>query len=1165
MMALVIEPYHHVKLSKIIEPPRLPASRRHRTIIAVLPYIRQKKNRLSRFDCVASLFASVECAVGQDMFRTLSRFPIAFPLIIPKLDEADKFNVMLPLYTGPVIKWETTPGTIVENHLFNYPFKLIVAVRIGTNSQGKSIILNQLMTSNSMFSSCSEPRAEYGIPHMIDGSVEFTWLTQETCIDVFENYYKKGANKEIVFLANLHGDALEFPNQIKYLRQFPTNFLVFLMPGYTQNQIKEFEELVGSRKVVYGYVNHQNVKDKKKYVIDTNLLMLDKTLKKVRMFKEALDTSMFDIYNTLILEKSLQMTEGIEIRESQDLINFVKDKKCRHIKLKVFQLQRKQQSEDGLRIWQNNNELQKLTQIYKIILKLPLVVKRRALAHLEREISRISMIEFAEARNQAVLKKNELRKSSLSNRGQKNEKKIREEIAKIWEEVDNMSLESEIVTKLPELYSELLIGGQTIELLDGDTGSISEAWFLAICGHICRRFPKLRIFVISILGLQSSGKSTLLNALFACRFAISAGRCTRGLFMRLLFLDKDLSEKLNIDVFILIDTEGLGAPEKMDDPESEKKDRILVTYAMGVSHLTILNVLGESMRDLTEILQIAIVTMACLEKAGMAPNIFMVQHISKRNVSRLSEPEKKFRAALKDALKIAKEKDIEMGISNIDCLQILDERIRKGPSEQYHEDVVNLYNSIIEDCKNSKNKIEFSEWHSLIQNYWNAVSHEDFAVQTIDRSFQKHEELIKQEIRSNLQNWSPNDIDTSDKKDKIQEKCLNLIEKELEEVPDCNNQSTTCEECKETHKKRIDLEEYLKNKNNETCEMETIQTIRKYISLNRKRISAGLDQVLKANFIRKGISSESLDIINKNLENILKYMPNRKFSDFERKQKVEQVWNSLRNHILLREDIISIAKEIDKEVVMVYVNSEVYSKYKTNTLPDLSNHKAYKNFIRVSQYLEPKDLEILQDKLDYLINIIFKERAAYYFYQGIIQEWDKENTSLGMLDQKKDEYLKMIDTQLQYEHRLISEDHIAGDYLLKVIHKKAMIARNRERIDEVLGISWLTNAETIRLKYFGELASQVNSHTSGKPRKKCEDTFNAEFKQVSQDIPKSDLKILRENIEKELTTKEILRNEPPQNPSDDKKLWEGLGVPNHVIGVKLYAWEIEIIIMILVR
>jgi hypothetical protein len=74
-------------------------------------------------------------------------------------------------------------------------------------------------------------------------------------------------------------------------------------------------------------------------------------------------------------------------------MNFVKDKKCRHIKLKVFQLQRKEQSEDGLQIWQNNNELRELTHMYEKILKLPLDERRRALAHLEREVSRLSMIE----------------------------------------------------------------------------------------------------------------------------------------------------------------------------------------------------------------------------------------------------------------------------------------------------------------------------------------------------------------------------------------------------------------------------------------------------------------------------------------------------------------------------------------------------------------------------------------------------------------------------------------------------------------------------------------------------------------------------------------------------------------------------------------------------
>lgn len=50
------------------------------------------------------------------------------------------------------------------------------------------------------------------------------------------------------------------------------------------------------------------------------------------------------------------------------------------------------------------------------------------------------------------------------------------------------------------------------------------------------------------------------------------------------------------------------------------------------------------------------------------------------------------------------------------------------PSEQYHKDVINLYNAIIDDYKNSQKKIKFSDWYSLTQNYWSAVSHKDFAV-----------------------------------------------------------------------------------------------------------------------------------------------------------------------------------------------------------------------------------------------------------------------------------------------------------------------------------------------------------------------------------------------------------------------------------------------------
>ncbi|CAJ0908264.1 1976_t:CDS:2 [Entrophospora sp. SA101] len=1322
----LIEPHDYVKLSKILAPPKLTAHEMNGSVAYVLHYIRQKvkmwgadvlraeniktlveedddvsdeesessdmgsmdegqdvrKNQLSRFDCLASLLASVECTVAQDIFRTLSQFPVALPLTIPELDKEEMFKVMLPLLVGPVIKWETKPGTIVENHLFNDRFRLIVAIRIGTNSPGKSVILNQLMASDSMFSSSCEPRAEYGIPHMINGSIEFTWLTQETCgvslwNDVFENYYKEGA-KEIALLANLHGDALDYPDQIKFLKQLPSSFLIFLMPGCTTSQIDKLEALIGPKKIIYGWVNKKNT-DKKKYTIDTKFLMKDKTLKKVRMmFKEALDFDTSSFNAMIKLRGSLQLAESIELAESQLLADFVKEKTCRHIKLEVMQLQRKPPND--LQIWKNNTELQYLIFLYINILKLPLNKRIRALAHLEREVSRLSMIESSGVRNQAVLKREELRKSSLEH--------FFRELGQIYKISSINDPDSEIVLKLPELYAQLLIGGHTIELLDGDAGSISEAWFSAICGHICNAYPRLRIFVVSILGLQSSGKSTLLNALFACRFAVSVGRCTRGLFMRLLFLEKNLSDQLGVDAFVLIDTEGLGAPEKMDDPESEKKDRILATFAMGVSNLTILNVLGESTRDLTEILQIAIVTMARLEEAGIAPDIMMVQHVSERNAARLSEPEEKFRAALQEALKIAKEQDIEMGISNTDCLQILDERIKKGqllkqfrpfkngatayapPSEQYHEDVVNLYNSIINDCKNSQSKIEFSKWHSLIQDYWNAVSHEDFAVrfknireiyefidlgkritklkETIDKAFLKHEESIMQKIRTKLQSWSPNDRSNMN----LRHQCLELIEKGLQKIPDCNDSG--CEECESINKERIELEEYLKDKNNEMCEIETKQTIEDYIKLNRHSASIKLTQMLDASFIRKGISSESLDIINNRLEGILRNMPSgRRLTDYQRKKEVEEIWSLLRNNILSKYNIKPIVDQIDKEVkdACSHLSSVgFYQQYMNGNSPDLSKCKAYKAFRGlIPTCLDIRDACALQEKLDNLVDSILEKRASYHYYPGIVRDlakviektlndnasllrvkflpefkwnaylyallkfkpkmisfqkkWEMDNTPLGILDQKKEEYLKMIDTRLQYGHTLVSEGHIAGDYLLRVIHKKAMDAGSAERKTAVRNIGWLTCTESVRLKYFENLAEQVqrgdkkeaiehfswpkgsieywfkrkvDGNTSGNPKQKYNDTFNSEFNRVIQEIRNcqsfeaikkfindymtqvdkvdykldlrdtkdEDFRIFYHAVEEELKTKgggRYPKDEPFQDPSKDKSIMELLG------------------------
>ncbi|CAJ0626023.1 10096_t:CDS:2 [Entrophospora sp. SA101] len=73
--------------------------------------------------------------------------------------------------------------------------------------------------------------------------------------------------------------------------------------------------------------------------------------------------------------------------------------------------------------------------------------------------------------------------------------------------------------------------------------------------------------------------------------------------------------------------------------------------------------------------------------------------------------------------------------------------------------------------------------------------------------------------------------------------------------------------------------------------------------------------MLDASFIRKGISSESLDIINNRLEGILRNMPSgRRLTDYQRKKEVEEIWSLLRNNILSKYNIKPIVDQIDKEV-----------------------------------------------------------------------------------------------------------------------------------------------------------------------------------------------------------------------------------------------------------
>ena len=130
--------------------------------------------------------------------------------------------------------------------------------------------------------------------------------------------------------------------------------------------------------------------------------------------------------------------------------------------------------------------------------------------------------------------------------------------------------------------------------------------------------------VVSIFGPQSSGKSTLLNYCFGCKFLTSAGRCTRGIYGSLSRLSRPINLSTN---FLILDTEGLDALERgyIKNTSHIHFDRTMVLFCLAVSQVVIINVRGDIGSEMQNLLQVCAYSLNKLKVRKLpAPKIFFV-------------------------------------------------------------------------------------------------------------------------------------------------------------------------------------------------------------------------------------------------------------------------------------------------------------------------------------------------------------------------------------------------------------------------------------------------------------------------------------------------------------------------------------------------------------
>ncbi|XP_045434083.1 interferon-induced very large GTPase 1-like [Pipistrellus kuhlii] len=201
------------------------------------------------------------------------------------------------------------------------------------------------------------------------------------------------------------------------------------------------------------------------------------------------------------------------------------------------------------------------------------------------------------------------------------------ELGQIYEALEEASpTKNTLYLSLPQIAADLMISGAPIELMDGDASYVPVKWVAAVFDKVSEKLGNKRLFVLCILGLQSSGKSTLLNALFGLQFSVSAGRCTRGAYMQLLKVEDTFTEEMGFDFVLVVDTEGLRAPQLSN--KSKNRDNELATFVIGLGNLTLINIFGENPSEMQDILEIVVQAFLRMKRVKISPScIFVHQNV----------------------------------------------------------------------------------------------------------------------------------------------------------------------------------------------------------------------------------------------------------------------------------------------------------------------------------------------------------------------------------------------------------------------------------------------------------------------------------------------------------------------------------------------------------
>ncbi|CAK76955.1 unnamed protein product (macronuclear) [Paramecium tetraurelia] len=139
-----------------------------------------------------------------------------------------------------------------------------------------------------------------------------------------------------------------------------------------------------------------------------------------------------------------------------------------------------------------------------------------------------------------------------------------------------------------KVVKEMISKAEPFEFLNGDSLKIDLPFLRKLISNFKEQGQE-RILILSVLGPQSVGKSTLLNKMFGCHFWTSLNGCTKGIQFQLLKVHNKAQFNNLFDYIIILDTEGLQSPNQ-EDSEFDIK---IALFVSSISDIILVNVKGD--------------------------------------------------------------------------------------------------------------------------------------------------------------------------------------------------------------------------------------------------------------------------------------------------------------------------------------------------------------------------------------------------------------------------------------------------------------------------------------------------------------------------------------------------------------------------------------------